>query len=267
MLRYFDFTMCTPANNVFFLRFSFFFDLAYVIDVYIDILYMNVWRVYDSFFFGLFLLTSSSTLLSHHRTYMYAILLYSSFVSFACSFMIFSLQFSNSNFTHSGDDEMDYICIGMSTDCCQMQRKLRVLHNQKCHDMDIGQLDNATTFNTFSFLFCLVTTWWQRALHAMDVHVHERRALECARRKQKTWNFYENFVWFSIFIFFWNFSFCQSRWKFSFECCCSCFLLYSLNHIKSGLAAAVVVAIAAAFSSFVHRHTESINTHSIRIYV
>lgn len=55
MLRYFDFTMCTPANNVFFLlRFSFFFDLAYVIDVYIDILYMNVWRVYDSFFFGLF---------------------------------------------------------------------------------------------------------------------------------------------------------------------------------------------------------------------
>lgn len=105
-----------------------------------------------------FLLTSSSTLLSHHRTYMYAILLYSSFVSFACSFMIFFLKFSNSNFTHSGDDEMDYICIGMSTDCCQMQRKLRVLHNQKCHDMDIGQLDNATTFNTFSFLFCLVTT-------------------------------------------------------------------------------------------------------------
>lgn len=96
---------------------------------------------------------------------------------------------------------MDYICIGMSTDWCQMQRKLRVLHNQKCHDMDIGQLDNATTFNTFSFLFCLVTTWWQRALHAMDVHVHERRALECARKKQKTWNFYENFVWFSIFIF------------------------------------------------------------------
>lgn len=54
MFRYFSFTMCTAVEFFFLLLLLCLFDLAYVIDVYIDILYMNVWRVYDSFFFGLF---------------------------------------------------------------------------------------------------------------------------------------------------------------------------------------------------------------------
>lgn len=137
-----------------------------------------------------------------------------------------------------------------------MQRKLRVLHNQKCHDMDIGQLDNATTFNTFSFLFCLVTTWWQRALHAMDVHVHERRALECARKKQKTWNFYKNFVWFSISIFLEFFILSEpleifiwmllllfssvlsqsyQKWTCCCCCCCYCCCLFFIRSSPHGI--------------------------------
>lgn len=155
MLRYFDFTMCTPANKVFSSVFVFFFWFSVCNRcIYRYTLYECVACVWFLLLLSFFcLLTSSSTLLSHHRTYIYATLLYSSVVHLRLWKNF--LQFSNSNFTHSGDDEMDYICIGMSTGCCQMQRKLVLLHNQNGYDMD-----NATILHSYSAtLFTYMPVW------------------------------------------------------------------------------------------------------------